>query len=393
MKSTFVSIPVENEDAYIVRSKAFGRFFRLRWRENGKYRYKSLKTRNYATALSAAKTLMVKINRGLDPNTPTDYETAFEGYMRSLNCGRERRNQITHIQYRWLLPFWGKTDVSKVTTERWEEYKNWRVNEGVKDGGTIRHKTLLHERALMKAFLRWCCRKAIINYFPEITGYSKRDERISNTKSRGAAYSESEVKRIFHILRERTCFDSPLRQETYYANLLYVYALTLFFSAGRPGEIRQLRVRDIDFRDDKAVILIRSENSKVKKQRFTSIPKEISDTINRFVQWSDEGRQETNDFVFYLHDCPIKPVKTLNQTFRKLMEREGLYKNPEGIRRPISSLRNSALTILSGKVEQAFLVSVSGTSARMLHRHYFDRKAERFADATAELYDELFLEG
>jgi integrase len=393
MKAGFVSIPVENEDAYIIRSRAFGRFFRLRWRENGKYRYKSLRTRNYATALSTAKRLMVKINRGLDPNTPTDYETAFEGYMRALNCGRERRDQITHIQYRWLLPFWQKTDVAKINTERWEEYKNWRVNLGVEDGNTIRHKTLLHERALMKAFLKWCFRKAIINYVPEITGYSKRDERITTTKSRGAAYSESEVKRIFHILRERTCFDGPLKQERYYSNLLYVYALTLFFSAGRPGEIRQLRVRDIDFRDDRAVILIRSENSKVKKQRFTSIPKDVAATIKRFVEWSGEGRKEENDFLFYLHDCPIKPVKTLNQTFRKLMEREGLYVNSEGVRRPISSLRNSALTILSGKVDQAFLVSVSGTSARMLHKHYFDRKAERFADSTAGLYQELILEG
>ena len=67
MKNGFISIPIENEDAYIIRSKSFGRYFRLRWSENGRYRYKSLKTRNYSAALSAGRALMVKINRGLDP--------------------------------------------------------------------------------------------------------------------------------------------------------------------------------------------------------------------------------------------------------------------------------------------------------------------------------------
>ena len=74
------------------------------------------------------------------------------------------------------------------------------------------------------------------------------------------------------------------------------------------------------------------------------------------------------------------------------MEAEGIYRNDSGVLRPISSLRNSALTILSGKVEQAFLVSVSGTSARMLHKHYFDRKAEGFADKTADVYNRLIEE-
>jgi integrase len=392
MKNGFISIPIENEDAYIIRSKAFGRYFRLRWREEGRYRYKSLRTRNYSQALQAAKVLMVKINRGLDPNTPTDYETAFEGYMRALNCGRKRRDQVAHIHYRWLLPFFGKIDVSKISTERWEEYKNWRVNEAVKDSGVVRHKTLLHERSLIQAFLKWCRRKAIINYVPEITGYSKRNEKITLTKQRGAAYTEPEVKRIFEILRSRTDYSSRIKQETYYANMLYVYALTLFFSAGRPGEIRQLKTTDFDFREDKAVINIRSQTSKVKKQRFTSVPKEVAAEIKRFIDWSEEGRLEKSDFVFYCHDCPIRPVATTNQTFRKLMEAEGIYKNDSGILRPISSLRNSALTILSGRVDQAFLVSVSGTSARMLHKHYFDRKAETFADRTTEIYNGLIEE-
>jgi len=391
MKNGFISIPIENEDAYIIRSKAFGRYFRLRWREEGRYRYKSLRTRNYSAALQAGKAMMVKINRGLDPNTPTDYATAFEGYMRQLNCGRKRRDQVAHIHYRWLLPYFGKTDANQISTEKWEGYKNWRVNEAVKDGGVVRHKTLLHERSLIQAFLKWCKRKAIINYVPEITGYSKRNEKITLTKQRGAAYTEPEVKRIFNILKSRTDYTAPVKQEAYYANMLYVYAITLFFSAGRTGEIRQLRIGDIDFREDKAVINIRSQTSKVKKQRFTSVPKVVVEELKRFIDWSSELRPE-DGFIFLCHDCPIKPVATLNQTFRRLMEAEGIYRNDSGVLRPISSLRNSALTILSGKVEQAFLVSVSGTSARMLHKHYFDRKAEGFADKTADVYNRLIEE-
>ena len=388
MKDGFISIPIENEDAYIVRSKAFGRYFRLRWMEDGRYRYKSLKTRNYSSALSAAKNLMVKINRGLDPNTPTDYENSFEDYMRQLNCGVKRRNQVAHIHYRHLLPFFGKIDVSKLTTEVWERYKEHRVGKVKDEGGIVRHKTLLHERSLLQAFLRYCLRRALINYLPEITGYSKRNEGISTHKQRGAAYTKEEIKTIFQILRRRANFNKEVKQEQYYANLLYVYALTLFFSCGRTGEIRQLRVSDISFSDTGAVITIRSETSKIKKERKTAIPSDVSEILKQFIDWSQElrGKQE---YIFFCHDHPIKPVATVNQTFKKLMTNEGLYKNETGTLRPISSLRNSALTILSGNVEQAFLCAVAGTSARMLRQHYFDRKAEKFAEATGSVFNEV----
>ena len=388
MADGFISIPIENEDAYIVRSKAFGRYFRLRWMENGRYRYKSLKTRNYSAALSAAKSLMIKINRGLDPNTPTDYESAFEDYLRGLNCGLKRRNQVAHIHYRHLLPFFGTTDVSKITTEMWERYKKQRVALVKENGDIVRHKTLLHERSLIQAFLRWCHRRALINYIPEITGYSKRNPAISTHKQRGAAYTKDEIKTIFQVLLRRTDFDTEVKQEVYYANLLYVYALTLFFSCGRTGEIRQLKVSDINFNETGAVISIRSETSKVKKERKTAIPSEAADVLRRFIDWS-EGHRGKQGFIFFCHDHPIKPVATVNQTFKKLMINEGLYENETGTLRPISSLRNSALTILSGKVEQAFLCAVAGTSARMLRQHYFDRKAERFAEATGSVFSEV----
>lgn len=388
MKDGFISIPIENEDAYVIRSKAFGRYFRLRWRENGKYRYKSLRTRNYSEALRAAKSLMVKINRGLDPNTPTDYETAFEGYLRSLTCGLKRRNQVSHIHYRHLLPFFGVTDVSKITTELWEQYKEQRVKKVAAEGGVVRHKTLLHERSLLQAFLRWCQRRALINYIPEITAYSKRNPAISTHKQRGAAYTKEEIKTIFQVLNRRSNFGAELKQEPYYANLLYVYALTLFFSCGRTGEIRQLKVSDVAFSEKGAVITIRSETSKVKRERKTSIPLEASDVLKSFIDWSKPLRGDKG-FIFLCHDDPIKPVATVNQTFKKLMLNEGLYANEKGTLRPISSLRNSALTILSGKVEQAFLCAVAGTSERMLRKHYFDRKAERFAEATGSVFAEV----
>jgi len=390
MKNGFISIPIENEDAYIIRSKSFGRYFRLRWSENGRYRYKSLKTRNYSAALSAGRALMVKINRGLDPNTPTDYESAFEDYMRSLNCGAKRRNQVAHIHYRHLLPFFGTTDVDKITTEEWEEYKIHRVNKVTIAGGIVRHKTLLHERSLIQAFLRYCKKRALINHLPEITGYSKRNEAISTHKQRGAAYSKEEITKVFSILRDRVNFSSEIKQEAYYANMLYTYALTLFFSVGRTGEIRQLRVEDIEFVDSGAVITIRSETSKVKKSRKTSIPNEVSDVLREFIEWSNPLRGKTG-FIFYTHDHPIKPVATINQTFKKLMTAEGLYLNEGGTLRPISSLRNSALTILSGKVEQAFLCAVAGTSAKMLREHYFDRRAEVFSEKTADVFSELMV--
>ena len=384
----FVSVQVEGHDAYIVRSKAFGKFFTLRWREAGKYKYKSLRTRNFASAMNLAKTLMTKIQRGLSPDTKTNYEDAFEDYLRSLTCGTMRRNQIAHIHYRYFQPFFGRCEVATMTSAKWEGYKSHRLQLVRAAGDRVRFKTLHHERALMKAFLRYCVRMCLIDGLPEITAFNKHLKVVEPIKQRGAAYSEDELAQVFEILRERAQLSDELRMEPYYAKALYCYCLTLFLSLGRAGEIRQLRVKDIHFKEDSASITIRSESSKVKKARKTAIPKSAAEELRNFIEWSADKRPE-GGYVFYNYNHSRVPVKETNQTFKRVMIEAGLYLNDSGTARPVSSLRNTAITMMAQRVEQAFLVSVAGTSTRMLNQHYYDRRAEQITGYTAEISDSL----
>ncbi len=388
MASNFVSVPVDGFDAYIVRSKSFGKFFTLRWREGGKYRYRSLKTRNYARAMGNAKSLMTKIERGLDPDAKTNFEDAFEDYLRSLTCGVMRRNQVTHIFYKHFLPFFKRQEVTTITSARWEAYKSHRLSLVRASGDVVRFKTLHHERALMKAFLRYCLRMCLISSFPEITAFNKHLKIVEAVKQRGAAYSDDELSQVFAILRERADRSDVMAMESFYAKGLHAYCLVLFLSVGRAGEIRQLRTSDIEFNEGGASIRIEAETSKVKKSRKTAIPNSAARVIKGFIDWSSERRPD-GGFVFYNYNNPVSVIKYFNKTFKRLVTDAGLYYNDEGTARPISSLRNTSITMLAQRVEQAFLVSVAGTSTRMLNQHYYDRRAQEITAYTEDLSDKI----
>jgi len=172
---------------------------------------------------------------------------------------------------------------------------------------------------------------------------------------------------------------------------MLAYAVTLFFSASRAGEIKQLRIDDVSFRDDCAVISIRAETSKVRKDRKTAIPQLAADILRQFIDWSARGRHEDNGLLFYTYNDNSGTIQFNNKTFKRLMTDAGLYKNKTGTIRPLSSLRNSALTILSEEVEQSFLTSVAGTSSKMLKDHYFDRAASDLAGYTDDIASDLLL--
>lgn len=388
MSKSFQSIQVEGFDAYIIKSSCFGKFFTLRWRVGEKYKYRSLRTRNYAKAMKNAKTLMTKIERGISPDTKTNYEEAFEDYLRSTTCGRARRNQIEQIHYKWLLPYFKRMEVNLIGTAVWEGYKTHRLEMVKAAGEVVRFKTLHHERALMKAFLRYCVRMSLISALPEITAWNKHLTAIEASKQRGAAYSPEELNAVFSLLKSRVIPDADLKMEPYYAHALYVYCLVLFLSAGRAGEIRQLKVGDIELKGEVAVITIRSETSKVKKQRRTAIPRSAAMVLEEFIQWSNPKRPP-GGYVFYNYNHSPKAIATINQTYKRLMTEAGLYENEDGVIRPVSSLRNTAITLMSDKVNQAFLVAIAGTSERMVRKHYHDRRAEAFAEYTEEFADTL----
>ena len=388
-KVGYTSLPVEGFDASIIRSPAIGRFFTLRWRAYGRYKYRSLRTVNVSRAMRRAKQLMVLIERGISPDTQCDFASLFEDYIKSRTCGRARLSQIEFFFEKYLREYWGDINVSSISQQDWVRYKEHRI-KGIRDSGKPqRWRTLQHEVVIFRAFLRYCQSRHIISSMPVIEEFKKNDGALNPTKQRGAAYSPEEIQRVFSILRDRSDMDADYNQQSYYANQLYAYCVTLFFSASRAGEIKQLRFNDVEFFDDYALITIRAETSKVRKDRKTAIPKDAADILRTFMDWTKDIRHDDNGLIFYTYTDVTRVIQYGNQTFRRLMEEHNLYTNKNGTIRPLSSLRNSALTILSDNVSQAFLTSVAGTSSKMLRQHYFDRRASDLAGYTADIAETL----
>ena len=388
-KSDYVSIPVDGFDATVIRSSAIGRFFTLRWRHQGKYKYKSLRTRNISKAMYSAKRMMTLINRGISPDTDTRFDALFEEYLKTRTCGQARLRQIENFYYKHLRPYWAEFNVQTISSSDWDSYKAQRLRSIRQSGVSIRWTTLEHETVVFRAFIRFCHRRNIISSVPQFDSFSRNDGSLTNVKQRGAAYSPDEIRTVFSILKERSDSHSDFAMQSYYAKQLYAYAVTLFFSASRAGEIKQLRVNDIEFLDDCAVISIRPETSKVRAFRKTAIPLDAAVILRDFIAWSDTKRDCDNGLIFYSYNDSSKVIEFNNKTFKRLMTEAGIYKNDAGTIRPLSSLRNSALTILSEEVSQPFLTSVAGTSSKMLRQHYHDRQASDLAGYTASVASKL----
>ena len=388
-RSDYVCVPVDGFDASIIRSSAIGRFFTLRWRQQGKYKYRSLKTRNISRAMATAKRMMILINRGISPSTDISFQSLFVDYIKTRTCGISRLRQIEYFYYKYLNPYWAEYSVPSIGASDWDAYKAHRIKGIKKSKRETRWSTLEHETVVFRAFLRYCFRRNIISSIPLIEGFNKNDGTLNTVKQRGAAYNLEEIKQVFSILKTRAESHHSYGQQPYYAKQLYAYAVTLFFSASRAGEIKQLRVNDIEFRDDCAVISIRPETSKLRAFRKTAIPKHAATILYDFIQWSSKHRHKDNGLVFYTYNDHTKVISFNNKTFKRLMTEAGIYKNDAGTIRPLSSLRNSALTILSETVNQAFLTSVAGTSSKMLRQHYHDRRASDLADYTSVVASEL----
>ena len=97
---------------------------------------------------------------------------------------------------------------------------------------------------------------------------------------------------------------------------LWLACQFIYFCFIRPGELRLLKIGDIDFDDWK--ICVRSEVSKNKKQQFVPVPLAFRPALKSLAE------RAPNEFVFFKNDCtkPL-PVNGLLNRFRKVLTELG----------------------------------------------------------------------
>lgn len=234
---------------------------------DGEHRRKSLKTLNEKVAIARAVKIDAQLADGTYGETVkpiskgektmpngvplADAQSAFQ---KSLETNGLRRKTI--VKYVGILKrfvaFASEShvdSVANISMSLIDAYRAYRKN-GTKEQKGLSPKSMHHEAALLKLFLGWCKKRRFIDENP------LAEERFSPPRPK--ARSAPSMAEVNAILKEAT-------------ELRHPQFATLAFCGARSGELRNLRVEDVDF--DGGWIHIRSrEGAETKNGEDRKVP-------------------------------------------------------------------------------------------------------------------------
>jgi integrase len=227
---------------YILRRGKRG-IFQAEFFFDGEHRRKSLKTLNEKVAIARAVKIDAQLADGTYGETVkqstkstksmpnrTTIEEAQAAFHASLETdGLRRKTIVKYIGILKRFVAYAKEShvdtVAEIGMSLIDSYRAFRKS-GTKERKGLSPKSMHHEAALLKLFLSWCKKRRFIDENP------LAEERF--TPPRPKAQGAPSLSEVNAILKEAT----EIRRPQYAA---------LAFCGARSGELRNLRVEDVDF--------------------------------------------------------------------------------------------------------------------------------------------------
>ncbi len=372
-----------------------------------KYIFKSLKTRDYDTALRLAKKMLFEIEYRKEENLPLhklSFSTVINEYValrqqeydRSqldiINTSTHRKTSIYMLcQIKRVSKFWheycGKVAVERIDNAILKDYVQWRKDyyhnkpkaewpHGAKPNPT--DHTLQWEITLAKTILKYADERRYrggINLPTWFYAAKKKivrppfsDEQLERVLAKMSAMIEEER----HVTRKFT------RQ------LLLDYTLILADSGMRLGEANNLKVDDVKkFVDENGnenyrfevkgktgkrdVIIRRKANDAI--IRTLSRNKAVDEIKNKLVRKNNRKVQNIDNWFFRMYDG--NKVITLIDQFKNVLKLIDLEKNRYGEGFTIYSLRHTYAVSMLRKGEPVYNIAKNmGTSVKLIEEYY-----------------------
>ena len=390
---------------------------RIRVKGHKGYVRRSTGQHDLAKAEQAAWQILGELTQRTSQNLPlksknfTEVASSFlrdaETRFREGRTSEGRFEVVRGTLKRYLIPFFGKTDVTLIQKKELMEYRKWRQGYWITGPGKgERKKRIVPTTATLKQ--EWSVLRGVFTHgiemgllSPLILANLKHDKIKINKRP---AFTSEEYRRLYEFMRSWTKKSTnPKIQKD--RELLRDYVLIMANSGMRKGEARTLKWRDVNSYTNEHGVWTTLRVKGKTGERLVVCQPGTERYFNRLRK--RPYKTQPDDYVFCHKDG--EPIADWT-SFSSLIKAAGLERDSQGNKRSIYSLRHTYATLrLENGTNVYWLKQNMGTSVTMIERHYGQtrvlvgiehetarrRKApvEKLTKAKAGQSDELVPEG
>jgi integrase len=326
-------------------------------------------------AIQLYQAIQERSDDGLKPQTKifkklAEMELAYMAKAIHNKTGKSTYRDYAFAINKYLIPFFGKYDLNKITTEVIDDFESWRIAEmgKVPMSSTKRNHASAYNRIIDLA------------RDEGILSLNKKVPLLDARGDKGAprpAFTEQEIGKLKTFIE--SWINSSLNernQQTRY--LLSVYIELLISTGIRHGtEALPIRWKHLQWHwiGDKKYLRIWVSGKT--GPRYLIAKTKLLEKLEELIKWQKLPFSGLDDLISANYDrllfrlpCGDQPTNFEN-IFRGLMKFSGLWKDSGDKKRTLYSLRHTYATFaLADGVDIHTLARQMGTSVGMIERHY-----------------------
>ena len=339
-------------------------------------------------AVAIYETVKIKTDAGLAISTKTFKQIALDeiANMSSAlanNTGRRCYRDYIFAINKYLIPFFGKYEVEKITTEMLCDFDAWRISEM----GKIPVASTKRNHA--SAYIR------VVNLARE-RGYVGHNRSVPLLDAKGKrsqprpAFTNEEMKEL--LCYTETWQKSSYTERTRQMRTLCIAYIEFLVNTGvRHGtEALRLRWKHLQWHWIGNRKYLRIWVSGKTGPRYLIAKHEVIKVLERMMRWHKLDYTNLNGLIEAKLDTAIfclpdnTQISNMDNIFRILMVRSKMRVDSGGLNRTLYSLRHTYATFaLASGIDIHTLAKQMGTSVGMIERHYSKMTATMAAEKLA----------
>ena len=346
---------------------------------NGKWHVLSTGLDDLALAKTQAVTMyeaiIIRAEAGINPKTKTFKQVAELELANMTKALQQKTGKRTYRDYafainKYLIPFFGKTDINAITTEMIYDFEQWRIAEM---GKVPMASTKRNHASAYNRIINFARERGII---PFNKGVPLLDAKGEKSQPR-PAFTEQELDEL--RLSIPSWIDSALLDRSrQIRHLLSVYIEVLVNTGIRHStEAMPIRWRHLQWHWIGEKKYLRIWVSGKTGPRYLIAKHKVVEVLEGLIAWQklpfetlDQLIEAKLDKLVFRLPCGDQPTNFEN-IFRGLMKFSGLWKDSGDKKRTLYSLRHTYATFaLADGIDIHTLARQMGTSVGMIERHY-----------------------
>ena len=363
------------ENRIVVQKRTRSRFWQARYLlpNTKRYIWESLRTTDVHEAITKAKRaymrLLVKQEEGL-PIFQRKFADAAASFVKDqehlMDLGKQSKHMFKTYKGaldRYLIPFFGKMDVSDIKSRASKDFYTWRLTAG-KSGKTPGRSILAQEFMTLNMVMRHCVENGWLSsaQLPKLAVPSSE----ATTNGVRPGFSKAEYK-ILEERMEKWANEATEKKNKYTRELLRHMVLIVTATGMRTNDVHLFRWRDIEYRDidgdEHVVVYLRGKG--IPAKWCVAQP----EARTYFEKWRKICLKTGPDDLLF---CTTAGGKfQYSVPLKKMLNECGMLKDAEGKERTLYSCRHtSAMMRLLDGVSVFDLAKNMRTSVKVIEAHY-----------------------